>query len=110
MWTTTIMRDPIRALINAVRYRWKMPRGMDRSSGGTSWAVCSMITIVAQHGDVKRTAPAASIWSTGPVGATVAYDRYDSAFVFSLITFITLRVLTPIKRNVTADNEQADHA
>ncbi len=63
--------------------------------------------ILKQNGDVKGTATAASIWSTG---VTVAYDRYEIAIVLSLINFITLRVLTPIKRNVTEENEQIDQA
>ncbi len=66
--------------------------------------------ILKQNGDVKGTATAASIWSTGAIGTTVAYDRYEIAIVLSLINFITLRVLTPIKRNVTEDSAQADQA
>lgn len=42
---------------------------------------------------VQGTATAASIWTTGAIGATVAYGRLDIAVLLSLTTFFTLRYL-----------------
>lgn len=53
---------------------------------------------ILKHGtDVRGTATAASIWSTGAIGACVALGRYEIAIVLSLINFLTLRLLTQFK-------------
>ena len=44
------------------------------------------------------TATAASLWSTGALGAAVGYGLYDIALVLSLTTFLTLRCSRPLKR------------
>ena len=46
--------------------------------------------------NVKGLATAASIWCTGAIGAAVAYEREEIATVLSAITFVTLRLFTPI--------------
>jgi putative Mg2+ transporter-C (MgtC) family protein len=51
--------------------------------------------ILKQGSDVRGLATAAGIWCTGAVGAAVAYERVEIAVVMSLITFVTLRMLTP---------------
>lgn len=56
--------------------------------------------ILKQGGTVSGTATAASIWNTGAVGFAVAFERYDIAVILSLINFITLRLLLPIKERV----------
>lgn len=56
--------------------------------------------ILKESGSVHGTATAASIWNTGAIGASVAFRRYEIAIVLSLINFATLRILTPLKRNV----------
>ncbi len=53
--------------------------------------------ILKRNNDVKGTATAASIWTTGAVGATVAMGRYEIAILLSLVNFITLRYLTRFK-------------
>lgn len=57
--------------------------------------------IVKSETRVQGTATAASIWTTGAIGATVAYGRLDIAVLLSLTTFLTLRYLprlAPVKR------------
>ncbi len=64
--------------------------------------------ILKDRGSVQGTATAASIWNTGAIGAAVALGRYEIAIVLSLINFVTLRLLTPIKRNLKTTNEEKD--
>ncbi|HET9530211.1 MAG TPA: MgtC/SapB family protein [Blastocatellia bacterium] len=61
--------------------------------------------ILKDRGSVRGTATAASIWSTGAIGAAVAYDRYEIAIVLSLINFATLRWLTPLKSHLKNDED-----
>ena len=53
---------------------------------------------VGEH--VHGLATAASIWSTGAIGASVAYERYEIAVTLSIVNFVVLRVLTPLKASV----------
>jgi putative Mg2+ transporter-C (MgtC) family protein len=46
---------------------------------------------------VRGTATAASIWTTGAVGAAVAYDRFEIAILLAAINFSTLRWLARFK-------------
>ena len=54
--------------------------------------------ILKEGASVQGTATAASIWSTGAVGAAVAYGRIDVAVLLAALNFFTLRGLLPIKR------------
>lgn len=56
--------------------------------------------ILKDGASVRGTATAASIWNTGAIGAAVAFGRYEIALVLSLINFLTLRWLTPFKREL----------
>ncbi len=47
---------------------------------------------------VRGTATAASLWATGAIGTAVGLGAYDIAVLLSIITFITLKALTPLKR------------
>jgi putative Mg2+ transporter-C (MgtC) family protein len=47
---------------------------------------------------VKGTATAASLWVTGAVGTAVGLGIYDVAVILAIVTFLTLKVLTPLKR------------
>lgn len=60
--------------------------------------------ILKEGGNVRGVATAASIWCTGAIGAAVAFEREEIALVLSVITFFTLRVLTPIAKK--GDNGQ----
>jgi putative Mg2+ transporter-C (MgtC) family protein len=56
--------------------------------------------ILKEGATVKGTATAASIWSTGVVGAAVAMGRYDVAVILSLLNFVTLKVLWSVKQKL----------
>jgi putative Mg2+ transporter-C (MgtC) family protein len=62
--------------------------------------------ILKRGTNVKGLATAASIWCTGAIGAAVAYEREEIAAVLSIITYLTLRCLTPIvKEENTGESE-----
>ena len=54
--------------------------------------------ILKNGGSVKGTATAASIWSTGALGAAVALHHYGIAVVLSLMVFFTLRYVNNFKK------------
>ena len=62
--------------------------------------------ILKKGASVRGLATAASIWNTGAVGAAVAFARYEIAIVLSLINFLTLRFLTPLKENMKDDDNE----
>ena len=47
---------------------------------------------------VRGTATAASLWATGAIGTAVGLGAHDIAVLLSIITFITLKALTPLNR------------
>ena len=47
---------------------------------------------------VRGTATAASLWATGAIGTAAGLGAYDIAVLLSLVTFVTLKLLTPLKR------------
>lgn len=52
--------------------------------------------ILREGRTVHGTATAASLWTTGILGAAVAYERFEIAFVISLVNYLTFRALTPL--------------
>lgn len=52
--------------------------------------------ILKEGANVRGLATAASIWCTGAIGAAVAFGREEIGIILSLITFTTLRLLTPV--------------
>ena len=52
--------------------------------------------ILKEGTDVRGIATAASIWSTGAIGAAVGVDRIEIAITLSVINFLVLYFLTPI--------------
>jgi len=56
--------------------------------------------ILKEGGTVTGTATAASIWSTGVVGASVAMGRYEIAVILSLLNLVTLKVLWRLKQRI----------
>ena len=52
--------------------------------------------ILKTGANVRGLATASSIWATGAIGAAVAFRRVEIAAVLSVITFLALRLLTPI--------------
>ncbi len=63
--------------------------------------------ILKEKGTVKGTATAASLWATGAVGAAVGYGQFTIALIVSLASFLTLRLLTPVKDEIR-DGESGD--
>jgi len=55
-----------------------------------------------EGGSVRGTATAAGVWTTGGMGAAVAYDHYEIAIIVSIITFLTLHLLTPVEKRIKA--------
>jgi putative Mg2+ transporter-C (MgtC) family protein len=60
--------------------------------------------ILKYEGSVYGTATAASIWSTGLIGAAVAYDRYEIAILVSLLSLGLLLLLQPLKRGIHGED------
>lgn len=60
--------------------------------------------ILKQSNNVRGMATAAAIWTTGAIGAAVAWQRYEIALPLSLITFATLHFLEPLKRAASHDD------
>ena len=54
--------------------------------------------LVVRH-SVRGTATAASLWATGAIGTSVGLGVYDVAIVISIVTFITLWAMSPLKRS-----------
>ena len=53
--------------------------------------------ILKSDHSVRGTATAASIWSTGVLGAAVGYGKIEIALLVSLVTLATLLLLTPVE-------------
>lgn len=56
--------------------------------------------ILKEGGSVRGTATATSIWTTGAVGAAVAFHRYEIAVVLAFISFLILSLAKPIKEKI----------
>lgn len=61
--------------------------------------------ILKDGGTVQGTATAASMWTTGVIGAAIAYGYYEIAIVLSVINLLTLRLLQPVKRHFIKDEK-----
>jgi len=60
--------------------------------------------ILKDQSGISGTATAASIWNTGAIGAAVAFRRYEIAIALTLLNFLTLRLVTPLKSIFGAEN------
>lgn len=65
--------------------------------------------ILKGQNGISGTATAASIWNTGAIGAAVAYRRYEIAVSLTLLNFVTLRLITPLK-DVLRDRRPEDES
>ncbi len=59
--------------------------------------------ILKQGNRARGTATAASLWATGAIGAAVGYGQLDIAVILSVVIFLTLSVLAPLKKAVLDD-------
>jgi putative Mg2+ transporter-C (MgtC) family protein len=66
--------------------------------------------ILKQGDRAKGTATAASLWATGAIGAAVGYGQLDIAVILSLVIFLTLSVLAPLKKVVAEAPPEAVQA
>lgn len=57
---------------------------------------------------VKGTATAASLWVTGAIGVAVGLGSYDIAVMMALTAFVTLWILSPLKRLASSEGEADD--
>lgn len=64
--------------------------------------------ILRMKASVRGTATAASLWATGAIGVSVGLGAFDVAIVLALVTFITLKLLSPIKRATGLDDTDQD--
>lgn len=54
---------------------------------------------ILKQGDRARgTATAASLWATGAMGAAVGYGQLDIALILSVVTFLSLVLMSPLRR------------
>jgi putative Mg2+ transporter-C (MgtC) family protein len=53
--------------------------------------------ILKVRDSIKGTATAASLWSTGAIGVSIGLGAYDIAILLSIITFVTLKAMKPLK-------------
>ena len=60
--------------------------------------------ILKQGDDVRGVATAASIWERCAIGGAVAFARFEIAILISLVSFLTLRLMGPIKKKISSDD------
>ncbi len=63
---------------------------------------------ILKQGDgiVQGTATAASLWATGAIGLAVAASLIEIALIISIATFLTLRFLKPVARELEQDEHK----
>jgi putative Mg2+ transporter-C (MgtC) family protein len=59
----------------------------------------------AKH-SVSGTSTAASVWNVGILGAATGFGYWHIALMLSLVNFLTLQYLTPLKREIQLDLER----
>jgi putative Mg2+ transporter-C (MgtC) family protein len=62
--------------------------------------------ILKRDHSVSGTATATSLWTTGAIGAAVAWQRLEIAIVLSILTFVTMQFGRSVKP-VVADNGES---
>ncbi len=61
--------------------------------------------ILKSQSHTTGTATAASLWSTGAIGVAVAWNRFEIALLLSIVTFASLRFLSPAKQALNGSGE-----
>ena len=64
--------------------------------------------ILKANGSVHGTATAASLFTTGVLGAAVAEDRYLFAGMLALVNLITFRALLPLKARLDQEKNERE--
>jgi len=57
---------------------------------------------------VSGTTSAASIWNTGAIGLSVAFNRFEIAILLSLLNLVTLWGVGRLKRDLIDENQKDD--
>lgn len=60
--------------------------------------------ILKQGTEAHGTATAASLWSTGALGVAVGYGLLDIAVILSVVTYVALRLMAPLKQVAARDD------
>jgi uncharacterized membrane protein YhiD involved in acid resistance len=98
--------EPIHAGTCLVHSRWRVDAAwQDRAGLIAGIGFIGGGAILKEGSTVRGTATAASIWSTGVVGAAVGMGRYEVAIALSLLTFLTLKVLWRFKQRIDRAGE-----
>ena len=58
--------------------------------------------------EIVGTATAVSLWSTGTVGAAIAFNRFEIGVLVAVLNFIVLRILSPVKEEINEDSYTDD--
>ncbi len=66
--------------------------------------------ILKQGAQARGTATAASLWATGALGVAVGYGLVDIAVILSVVTYVALRILAPLKEVAREANLAAQTA
>jgi putative Mg2+ transporter-C (MgtC) family protein len=56
--------------------------------------------ILREDGNVRGTSTAAGIWTTGIIGAAIAYGNYAIAIVISIVNYLAFKLLTPMVHEI----------
>ena len=59
--------------------------------------------ILKTENRILGTATAVSLWSTGTVGAAIAFNRFEIAILVAGMNFLVLRLLSPLKEKMEND-------
>ncbi len=62
--------------------------------------------ILRRDDRVAGTATAASLWNTGGIGMAVAMDRYEIGIALAVVSFLTLRYVSRIKKEVPEEKTE----
>lgn len=63
--------------------------------------------ILKDRGQVRGLATAASIWTTGAIGVSVAFGRFEIAIALSVVNLLSLLLLSPLAKPQTSENDTA---
>ena len=64
--------------------------------------------ILKGSGEVTGLATASSLWITGAIGISVAWQRFEIAILLSLLTFLTLTLVPEAKKVVNGSGQEND--
>jgi putative Mg2+ transporter-C (MgtC) family protein len=65
--------------------------------------------ILKNGSSVTGLATAASLWGTAAIGIAVGTHRLEIAILLSVVTFITLQVMSKVKRKVPENEDRCDN-